>query len=275
MLLRFDDMSSSSSFWQFIHAARPAEVEFAYREHYLDSDVYQLKISVYAISALLVALTALDLIRLSQEPGLLPGIVVKAFFLILGIGIVLMCNKLRNIRVLDLCVMIYTACYAIALLATHIMNDYSATRIVAIVLIFVFTAHIALPVYSAYLFPAMAILLSGESYILFTYSTADLGLDRNAIVALYFFALLISVAVSASQQRARFLIFQAQDEVKTLSGFLPICASCKAIRNDEGYYQRIEQYISDHSDAIFTHGICPTCAKELLGDFTTMEREHQ
>jgi PAS domain S-box-containing protein len=55
----------------------------------------------------------------------------------------------------------------------------------------------------------------------------------------------------------------ALQEVKTLSGLLPICASCKKIRDDQGYWKQIEVYIRDHSDAEFTHGICPGCAQEL------------
>jgi PAS domain S-box-containing protein len=52
-------------------------------------------------------------------------------------------------------------------------------------------------------------------------------------------------------------------EMKILQGFLPICASCKKIRDDKGYWSQIESYISDHSDAQFSHGICPDCAKKL------------
>ncbi len=55
----------------------------------------------------------------------------------------------------------------------------------------------------------------------------------------------------------------ALDKVKLLSGFLPICASCKKIRDDNGYWQQIEAYIRDHSEAEFSHGICPDCAKKL------------
>ena len=51
--------------------------------------------------------------------------------------------------------------------------------------------------------------------------------------------------------------------VKMLSGLLPICASCKKIRDDQGYWRQIEAYICDHSEADFSHGICPECAKEL------------
>ena len=60
---------------------------------------------------------------------------------------------------------------------------------------------------------------------------------------------------------------KALDEVKTLRGFIPICASCKKIRNDKGSWQQIEAYISAHSDAEFSHGICPECAKKLYPDF--------
>jgi len=54
-----------------------------------------------------------------------------------------------------------------------------------------------------------------------------------------------------------------QAKVKVLSGLLPICANCKKIRDDKGYWNKIEGYIRDHSEAEFSHGICPTCARKL------------
>jgi hypothetical protein len=48
-----------------------------------------------------------------------------------------------------------------------------------------------------------------------------------------------------------------------LRGLLPICSSCKKIRNDQGYWEQIEVYIRDHSEADFSHGICPECAQKL------------
>ena len=55
--------------------------------------------------------------------------------------------------------------------------------------------------------------------------------------------------------------------VKTLQGLLPICANCKKVRDDDGYWQQIELYVSDHSDATFTHGICPECMIKLYGEY--------
>ncbi len=55
----------------------------------------------------------------------------------------------------------------------------------------------------------------------------------------------------------------ALSNIKTLNGLLPICANCKKIRDDKGYWNQVEQYIKDHSNADFTHSICPECVKEL------------
>lgn len=62
-------------------------------------------------------------------------------------------------------------------------------------------------------------------------------------------------------------------EVKKLSGLLPICAHCNKIRDDEGYWQKVEHYISAHSEAEFTHGLCPDCLKELYPELITREEE--
>ncbi|HXW00169.1 MAG TPA: response regulator [Anaerolineae bacterium] len=56
-------------------------------------------------------------------------------------------------------------------------------------------------------------------------------------------------------------------KVKMLSGLLPICASCKKIRDDKGYWQQVEVYIQDHSEAEFTHGFCPDCLAKLYPDY--------
>lgn len=54
----------------------------------------------------------------------------------------------------------------------------------------------------------------------------------------------------------------ALSEIRKLQGILPICSFCKQIRNDEGYYEQIENYITDHSEADFSHTVCPDCAKK-------------
>jgi PAS domain S-box-containing protein len=78
----------------------------------------------------------------------------------------------------------------------------------------------------------------------------------------------------ADEERER-LLRELQDalaKVKTLSGLLPICASCKKIRDDRGYWTQVEVYIRDHSEARFSHGICPDCAAQLYPGFYPEEK---
>ena len=60
---------------------------------------------------------------------------------------------------------------------------------------------------------------------------------------------------------------ELEKEVNQLEGILPICASCKRIRNESGVYEQLERYITSHSQASFSHGLCPECAKKLYPDF--------
>lgn len=73
----------------------------------------------------------------------------------------------------------------------------------------------------------------------------------------------------AQAERDRFLeeLQQSLNSIKRLKGLLPICASCKKIRNDKGYWQQIESYVRDHTEADFSHSICPDCAKKLYPEY--------
>ena len=62
-------------------------------------------------------------------------------------------------------------------------------------------------------------------------------------------------------------------KVRKLSGLLPICASCKKIRDDKGYWNQIEAYIRDHSEAEFSHGICPECSRRLYPEYHRAKSE--
>jgi PAS domain S-box-containing protein len=78
----------------------------------------------------------------------------------------------------------------------------------------------------------------------------------------------------AEQERER-LISELQDalaQVRTLRGLLPICANCKRIRDDQGYWRGVEEYVAEHSDADFTHGICPDCARKLYPELFEDEK---
>lgn len=83
------------------------------------------------------------------------------------------------------------------------------------------------------------------------------------------------VLAKADAERIRDKLIQelqaAQEQIKILRGTLPICASCKKIRDDAGYWQQVETYIRQHSEAEFTHGLCPDCLLKLCPEIDDEE----
>ncbi|MBU0514145.1 MAG: DUF3365 domain-containing protein [Proteobacteria bacterium] len=74
--------------------------------------------------------------------------------------------------------------------------------------------------------------------------------------------------LKAAQDRERLIaeLQEALAKVKTLSGLVPICSNCKKIRDDQGFWQQVEVYVREHSEAEFSHGICPDCLRKLYPD---------
>ena len=74
------------------------------------------------------------------------------------------------------------------------------------------------------------------------------------------------VNMTRELQKKNRALEEAKSKIKTLSGIIPICMHCKGIRNDKGYWDQVEDYISEHSDAQFSHGICEGCMKKFYAD---------
>ena len=140
---------------------------------------------------------------------------------------------------------------------------------------FYFSAAIIAPLFFYTLKELRYILLFGTLTIILALLIQFLGVDLKPIVEtpekLTTFFFYFSVAgshliVFIFVKHFYIELQKAHDEVKVLSGFLPICASCKQIRDDKGYWTQIESYIREHSEAEFSHSICPECAKKLYPD---------
>lgn len=73
-------------------------------------------------------------------------------------------------------------------------------------------------------------------------------------------------ATMAEREEVEAKLREANSRMKRLADLVPICARCKSIRNDMGYWEEIEQYLAEHSEAQFTHGLCPSCKTVLYPD---------
>ena len=109
-----------------------------------------------------------------------------------------------------------------------------------------------------------AIKANAYGYILKPYDNAELRYTIEIALLKY----------RASKEHERLIadLEKALNEVKRLSGLLPICASCKKIRNADGTWQQIEEYIHAHSEADFSHSICPECIKTLYPELDHSEK---
>lgn len=128
------------------------------------------------------------------------------------------------------------------------------------------------------LIPALAYSLSAIIYFLFFNPGFDIVIVLRALISLIFVNIL-GIFISYRIHYLRRLEFvalkkevmlraeleEALKNVRTLSGLLPICSHCHKIRNDEGYWKSIENYIEEHSEAQFTHSICNDCVEKLYG----------
>ena len=101
------------------------------------------------------------------------------------------------------------------------------------------------------------------------YEASALRDERDQFVGLVLVFRDVSERRAARAERERLIgdLREALDNVKTLRGLLPVCSECKKVRDDEGYWQRIDTYIEEHSDAQVSHGICPDCVRKLYPEF--------
>jgi hypothetical protein len=95
------------------------------------------------------------------------------------------------------------------------------------------------------------------------------------VIALLALGLVVVLVRSNRSEKARGAVLaatnaeltQALAEVRRLSGLIPICANCKKVRDDQGYWKAVERYIAERSEATFTHSICKSCGPALYGEF--------
>ncbi len=115
-----------------------------------------------------------------------------------------------------------------------------------------------------------------EGYTLRKDGKIVLTLENNVLIyndqkeAVASASILQDITENKQKERERenliFELKEALKKVKTLSGMFPICSSCKKIRDDKGYWNQIESYVRDHSEAEFSHSLCPDCVKKLYPD---------
>ena len=164
-------------------------------------------------------------------------------------------NKRLDKKIIALCLMLALVIFVVDSLLP--LGVAGGVPYILVVLVALWSPREKLPVFLAVLVSILT--LAG-------YLTSPSGGEIwkvlfNRFLAL--FAIWTTAILSVQRETMQKEKEKALFEVKVLSGLLPICASCKKIRDDEGQWGQVETYIRDRSEAEFSHSICPDCAKEL------------
>jgi len=114
--------------------------------------------------------------------------------------------------------------------------------------------------------------------VLDLYMPVDIKLDEDKVKLMTTIGNQLGIAIERKKNEAERekLIAELQDalaRIKTLKGFVPICSYCKKIRNDKNYWEHLETYITERSEAEFTHSICPDCAAKVKAEIAKMEKD--
>lgn len=189
-------------------------------------------------------------------------------------------------------------CFIIALLVTlfFILVNTNAYTVVVRLILMMLVSALFLEFYIgggnggafqwSYLFPLSGVFLLGfkegavwcfsiiSFFIIMTFGSFGYTYPPHIIFRfIAIFAIVSSLACIMELLRERYFrklkeeklaLEKALGEIRMLKGMVPICASCKKIRNDQGFWTQIEQYMKEHSDVEFSHGICPECAEKLF-----------
>ena len=255
-------------------STRASENEF--RKYYLDSDLRQVNAISYFALFFMLALSMLDAFRLEENPGLTQGLVLRTLMMMAGVGVVWFTRQVHEPWVVDATAVFYSTVITIGIFLFHASGEASILRMACVVTLYIFVVHLAFPTYSIFMLTPILALIVGDAYLYFTIDRPDFIEGRQLVLMIHVASLAIAVAASALLQRSRYQAFQALQRVNRLSGLIPICSSCKKIRDDQGLYQQIEMYIEEHSDAAFSHGLCPECSDTLYPDLKRrdLKREH-
>jgi len=159
--------------------------------------------------------------------------------------------------------------YIIVLAAVILLADFLTGKEIHFPILFILPIGLAAWSNHRVMLYSFSVFLPLARYIFYFFWKLPFTLVEDAITTV--------IQVIAFLLYAYFMEYRAlqtrtlKKEIKILDGILPICASCKKIRNEKGEYEQIEEYISTHSEAEFTHGICPDCVKKLYPNFARRE----
>jgi len=253
-----------------------AELEHSYRQYYLDNDKRQAIITIILFTIPITIFSYSDYQFFGFTTQFYKLITVRILMILFSLISLFILLRLKQEKGFDAIIFgwVFLICTFVLYVASTRPSDYFFHLVVDIPVLFaiyvLFITRLQLQLITA-LYQTIGIF-----WIFFHYKNLSPITTRAlwvSLIVVNIFGLIFSRRLHFDRRTQYDLLInekrlagelkEAFEKIKTLKGLLPICASCKKIRDDGGYWHQVEVYIRDHTDVNFSHGICPDCVKSL------------
>ncbi|MBN1523041.1 MAG: hypothetical protein JW904_01050 [Spirochaetales bacterium] len=256
---------------------KPRELESQYREETLKHNKYQsLFISVFMI-VILAGFALLDSITLPRNSELVIILITRISVVVLSIPGIFFVIRLRLPRQLDATAFLWTMLVITHLLIVGVLHETNFMILIIWDIAAIITIYFGVPMPLSAQITGALYLTAGSSllYLVIKHIFPE-PFEIISISVSYLFCNVLGIFISLQLKRGRrnqFVLLKtereirqrleaASVEIKTLQGILPICSYCKKVRDDKGYWDQIDSYLAAHTDATFSHGMCPDCLQK-------------
>jgi len=260
------NVEDQSNFKSWLDVLKSTEAELLYRQWMLQEDKKLISSNVIFAIAGITLFLIIDL-RLHDLVAEFKTIILGRFMLLmLFIGFFILVKKALSIKQLDwVTAFLFISIECYELYVIYLLPDDFFVHIGTDIMI-IFLCYVASPISAIWKLFICGIFSIASLLLLFmfkenSYNITYAGFSLSLITANAFG---YWIAVQQGRVRRKSYLYlmkerKARDDIKTLEGIIPICSYCKNIRDDEGSWKQLEAYIYNHSEAKFSHGICPNC----------------
>lgn len=254
-----------------------ADMEEKFRRHHLHNEKKSLASAVWVMAPPTLVFSYSDYILFQFKSTFFLLLSVRLLFLVTGFIIYMILKRDIRIKVFDGLLLYWWLSLAAMILFVNTTRPNTYVHNTAIDILVVFAIYVSIPSRLVNLATAALIFSSANMMVILVVKTGLTPLSMVVLTISYLLANSMGMLVSYRfhvYRRLEFAALQNEKEVsaklqkalaeiKELRGIIPICSNCKKIRDDKGFWQQVDEYISHHTGADFTHSMCPDCVQTL------------
>ncbi len=270
-------MTAEASIHRWSESRKDPKFEAAFRSYRLEADRTLLQVSSAIVVLAVIGYIFNDIRNPNSESTkALTFAAVRISLVALTITYAFFLKRVQNARVMDAMTMLIVLGVTTASLwvdASRPRDFYTHVGADVVILIGI---YLVIPLSQFLRFASAMGYTAGLFFLYFGYKEVPNAMTGTSVVVSVLIANILGILISIRHARVQRMEFTAlrreqaarqeleltQTEIRSLSGLIPICAGCKNVRNDEGFWEQVESYVRDRSEAEFSHSLCPTCLED-------------